>query len=123
MEPLIVEQMTARIFEQLAETLGAKGKTLQKRLAYIRRKLPGRVRRAGDALVDAQALAENPRLAMQIDGEAFSAAYDVISKHLSEIDASAERSRKRYNLMAAIAAQVLLVGAVIVGILMWRGYI
>ncbi len=121
MEPLIVQQMTTRIFELLEEKLGAKGKTLQKRLAYVNRKLPARVKRAGEALIDAQALAGNPRMAMQIDGEAFSAAYDEISTHLSQIDSAAERSRKRYNMMAAIAAQVLLFGTVVVAFLMWRG--
>ena len=74
-------------------------------------------------MVDAQALAENPRMATQIDWEAFSDAYDVVSRYLAEIDSAAERSRKRYNLMAAIAAQVLLAVAAFAALLSWRGYI
>lgn len=123
MEPVVIEQLVTRIFDLLAEKLGAKGKTLEKRLLYVSRKLPGRVRKAGQALVEAQSMAESPNLAMKIDSEALSASYDVISKHLSEIDSAAERSRKRYNLFAAIAAQVLLVAAAIFAVLMWRGYV
>lgn len=123
MEPIVLQQLTKRIFELLAEKLDAKGKTLEKRLAYVQRKLPGRVRRAGAALVDAEKMAESPRLSMQVDSEVVSGAYDEIERYLKEFDTAAERSRKRFNMMAAVAAQVLLVGAVGVGLLYWLGYI
>ena len=123
MEPLTVEEQTAIVFEQLAEALGAKGKTLKKRLAFANRQLPGRVRRAGQVLVEAQVMAESPRMAMQIDVDAFEEAFKIVNMHLAEIDSAAERSRKRYNRFAAIAAQVLFVAAAIVAVLVWRGYL
>ena len=123
MEPIVIQQLTKRVFELLEETMGAKGRTLEKRLAYVQRKLPGRVKRAGAVLVDAQSMADSPRLAMQLDSETVSAAYDEIERYLKELDVAAEKSRKRYNVMAAVAAQFLLVVGALVALLVWLGYI
>ena len=123
MEPIVIQQLTKRVFELLEETMGAKGRTLEKRLAYVQRKLPGRVKRAGAVLVDAQGMADSPRLAMQLDSETVSAAYDEIERYLKELDVAAEKSRKRYNVMAAVAAQFLLVVGALVALLVWLGYI
>ena len=46
-----------------------------------------------------------------------------IERYLNEIDVAAERSRRRYNKMAAIAGQFILVTAIAVSVLVWRGYV
>ncbi len=123
MEPIVIQQLTKRIFELLETTMNAKGRTLEKRLAYVQRKLPGRVKRAGKVLVDAQGMADSPRLAMQLDSETVSAAYDEMERYLKELDVAAEKSRKRYNFWAAVAAQFLLVVGALVALLVWLDYL
>lgn len=121
MDPVDIQQLSARIFDLLAEKLGAKGKTLEKRMTYVQRKVPGRVRRAGAVLVEAQRMAESPTLAKHLDSDAVSRAHDVIERFLREVDVPSERSRKRFNMMSAIAAQVLLVAAVGIALWTWLG--
>ncbi len=123
MEPAEIQALVARVFALLESRLGARGATLKKRLDYVRRKLPGRVRRAGDLLVDAQKMADNPRLAMRVDRDGLTRATVEIERFLNAIDVPAERSRRRYNRLAAFAGQFLLVFGALVGLLVWRGYI
>ena len=123
MEPAEIQALVARVFALLESKLDARGATLQKRLAYVRRKLPGRIRRAGEVLVDAQGMAENPRLAMRLEPETLTRATTQMERFLNEIDAPAERSRRRYNKMATVAGQVLLAVGALIGLLVWRGYI
>lgn len=119
MDPELLDQMTTRIFELLAEKLGAKGATLEKRLGYVRRQLPARARRAGVVLVEAQRMAQAPQLAMKIDADAATAAHRVLDQFLTEFDAEAAISRKRYNRWSGIAAQFLMVCAAMLGLLWW----
>lgn len=119
MDPEVLDQMITRIAEQLAEKLGAKGATLDKRLAFVRRQLPKRARHAGVALLDAQRMAQAPQLAMKIDAGQVEAAHRVLDQFLTEFDAEAALSRKRYNRWSTIAAQFLLVCAVMLGLLWW----
>lgn len=123
MEPAEIQALSERVFALLQSKLGARGSTLQKRLAYVRRKLPGRIRRAGDLLVEAQNMSQNPSLAMRLEHDRLSRATAEIERYLNEIDVAAEKSRHLYNKMAAIAGQFILVTAIAVSFLVWRGYV
>jgi len=123
MEPAEIQALSERVFALLQSKLGARGSTLQKRLAYVRRKLPGRIRRAGDLLVEAQNMSQNPSLAMRLEQDRLSRATAEIERYLNEFDVAAERSRRRYNKMAGIAGQFILVTAIAVSFLVWRGYV
>jgi septal ring factor EnvC (AmiA/AmiB activator) len=123
MEPIVINQLADRVAGLLSEKLGARGRNLEGRLAHARRELPRRVRRSGEALVAAQKMGANPKLAMRVDGEDVSNSYAAISRYLVSIDAAAVKSRKRFNLMASVAAQFLMVVGLLVAVLMWRGFI
>lgn len=123
MEPVVINQLATRVSDLLEEKFAAKGRNLEKRLASARRFVPRRVMRAGRTLAQAQNMSQSPLLAMKLDSEHIAKAYDTICRHLGEIDASAERSRRRYNAWAGVAAQVLLVGICFTTVLAWRGYI
>ncbi|MEM6593372.1 MAG: hypothetical protein AAF672_01195 [Pseudomonadota bacterium] len=121
MEPVVIHQLAARVSDLLAERLGAKGDTLERRLKYTGRKLPRSVRRAGAELVQAQDHIQHPKLAITVDGPTVSKAYDRIVRYLTSIDVKAERSRKRYNFMAQTAGQMLVVAGATVGVFAWQG--
>ncbi|MCY4180872.1 MAG: hypothetical protein OXC60_08325 [Litoreibacter sp.] len=121
MEPVVIHQLAARVYDLLGERLGAKGDTLEKRLKYAGRKLPRSARRAGYDLARAQDHIQHPKLAITVDGPTVSKAYDRIVRHLTSIDVAAERSRKRYNFAAQTAAQMLVVAGATVGVFAWQG--
>lgn len=119
MDPEVLDQMVTRVSQQLAEKLGAKGAGLEQRLAYVRRQLPKRAQRAGMVLVEAERMAQAPQLAMKIDTGQIETAHKAMDQFLSEFDAEAAQSRKRYNLWSGIAAQFLMVCAAMLGLLWW----
>ena len=119
MDPDILNQMTSRISELLADKLEAKGARLDKQIAFARRQLPARARKAGAVLIEAQQMAQAPQLAMKIDVDAVNSAHKVMELYLTEFDAEADKSRKRYNRWSAIAGQFLLVSGVMLGLLWW----
>jgi len=68
-------------------------------------------------------MSQNPSLAMRLEQDRLSRATAEIERYLNEFDVAAERSRRRYNKMAGIAGQFILVTAIAVSFLVWRGYV
>ncbi|GFE63487.1 hypothetical protein [Litoreibacter roseus] len=123
MDPTTVNQLAQRIFELLGERLGARGSTLEKRVRHAGRLLPRRVRQAAKTLVDAEKMAQNQTLAMRLDPQQISGAYDRCIDYLDNIDPAARRSQARFNMAATLAFQVLAVGLLLAIVLRWRGYL
>jgi len=123
MEPAEIQALAERVFALLESKLGARGGTLQKRLGYVRRKLPSRIRRAGDLLVEAQNMSQNPNLAMRLEQDRLTRATVEMERYLNQIDVAAERSKRRYNKLAGMAGRLLLITAATVSLLVWRGYV
>jgi hypothetical protein len=106
---------------QMQERLGLKAKSFEQGVKRAGRRLPRRVRRAADVILAAQALGGNPKLERQVDPKAFAAACREISLHLDSVDIAKERADKRLRLLALIALQVLIVIALFVVWVWWRG--
>lgn len=123
MEKVVVDQLAQRIFALLGEQIGPRGKTLEARFRKLGRLVPKRARDPIRTLIEAQKMAENPNLAMRVDPDAVSVAYDQALDALKQLDAAAEKSRKRFNLAALISLQVILVTVVFVAVMRWRGFL
>ena len=123
MEKTVIDQLAERIFTLLGERLGVRGKTLETRFRKAGRLVPKRAREPIRALVDAQNLAQNPNMAMRIDPEHVSNAYDQALRELTQINPAAERSQKRFNFASLILLQLLLVAGIFAAILRWRGFL
>lgn len=123
MDPTTVMQMTGRVHELLREKTGVGGKTLATSLRRARRGLPRSFRKAGKALLDAETLAKNPNTFKNVDAAELSRAYDICIKELNSMDRAKSKSQARYNMAATIAAQILIVAALAIAFLWWRGLI
>lgn len=69
-----------------AQRMRIHGATLERQVYKAAPKLPRRVRKAAKVVVAAQALAQNPKLARQIDEKALRRAGDTVIEHLEAID-------------------------------------
>lgn len=123
MEQGVVEDLAVEIDEMLAERLRVRGRSLSARVRRAGRMLPKPVRRAAAELIEAQQMAQNPHLATKLDGDAVGRAYETCRRHLSQVDPLAARSRARYNFASLVAAQVLIVAALAIAVMQWRGLV
>ena len=123
MSAVTVEQMVNRVSDLLAERLRVKGVTLQDRLAKAGRRLPRKVRDAGEALVQASVMAQSPKLLMQVDHGKLAAAYDICLRHLNTVNPVAARRGVILNIAASIAFSLLVVAGLVVTVLYLRGLV
>ncbi|RLJ60462.1 hypothetical protein BCF46_0663 [Litoreibacter meonggei] len=123
MEKVVVDQLVARISALLHEKLGMRGASLEARVRRAGRALPRRVRRAAKELVNAESMAQEPKMLLRLDPQQVSAAYDTCLMYLENIDERALKTKALFGFAASVIVQVILIAAVALAVLRWRGYI
>lgn len=121
---MAVEQQTTRAAELVAlfEThMGIKSRTLAKAVSLAGRQLPRAMRTQAALLVEAEALAGNPKLMRQLDGAALEIAYRALSEHLAAIDLKERRRTRQLKVVAGIVFNLLLVFGALLGWIWWQG--
>jgi hypothetical protein len=121
MNPTTLHQMTERVAGLMEQRLGARGRGLQAKLAAKGRALPRKVRQAATVLAEAEQLAANPRLAMRMDAEQVSAAYDLCVTYLKPLGQGARVRGQILSITASIAFGLLVIGGALLGVIVWRG--
>ncbi|MEQ6248801.1 hypothetical protein ABMC89_07920 [Sulfitobacter sp. HNIBRBA3233] len=107
----------------LREKFGVQARDLRRGVRRVGRRLPRRVRERADRLVAAETLAQNPKLARQIDAAAVEKDFDAVVSHLRGIDVADRRRGRLLAVAATIAANLLAVIAAFIVWLWWRGYV
>jgi hypothetical protein len=123
MSAISIQQMADRVAALMEERLGTRGTGLDTKLRRAGRNLPRRVRAAGAELAQAAAMAQNPKLLLQIDHDATARAYDICVKHLSAISARGRRMDGLMAVVTSIGLSVLVVALILIAVLRWRGFI
>jgi hypothetical protein len=118
-----IDQVAAALSAAIAAKIGPKGPGLARQLRRAGRRLPRRVRRAVRHVVEAQALHGHPKLLRMVDGPALMAARDEVLAYLDRINPTERRRTAAVRLAAVIALNLLVIGAVVIGVLVWRGYL
>lgn len=120
MSVVTVQQMADRVAALLAERLRVKGDTLDARLKNAGRRLPRRVREAGEALAQAVIMIRNPKLVSQVDDETVAVAYDICVRYLKSLNPAAQRLAVLLDVVARIAFAMLVVSVLLLVVLLWR---
>jgi hypothetical protein len=123
MGPAAIQAMTDRIAQLMEEKLAIRGKGLAAKVKRGGRLLPRHVRAAAQSLVQATDMANSPKLAMQIDNGQVTSAYDACMKHLSGLPAAGGWGAHMLASLRSVAFAVLVIGAAVIGYLVWRGYV
>ncbi len=123
MSAVTIQQMADRVAELLQERLSAHGVDLRARLKKAGRRLPRKVRSAGEKLAEGAELSQNPRLYMQLDQAEFARAYDICVRHLGGINVKHRRVGILVNLAGSVAFAILVVLMGLIAVLYWRGFI
>jgi len=110
MDPGKLRQMSDEVSGLLASRLGAKGATLEARVASRARRLPRKVRRAAQTLIEAEAKVAVPKIARQIDAQAIGAAHATCVAYLRPLGFGARVWSFALNaLTASVFALVVIV--------------
>lgn len=103
--------------------LGVSGQGLEVKLRRAGRLLPRRIRRDAETVAEAARLSDHPRLAKRLSGRDHDKAYRDCKRFLERIDGSERIVRFALGIVTANALNVLVVGALLIAVLLWRGYL
>lgn len=107
----------------LEEKLRLKSGQLRDRLSKARNRLPRRLRKDVEFILQADYMTQNPQLAIMVSESRFLGAVRAVAAYLSDLDPAKERKDRLLNLAALIALYVLMTGVAVVGVMVWRGLI
>jgi hypothetical protein len=123
MSAITIQQMADRIAALMEQKLGARGAGLEAKVKARGRALPRKVRQAAEHLAKSAGLAQNPKLLLQMDREAVAESYDICLRYLGPLKARSRLMDHAVAVAASIAMSLLVVAAIVIATLRWRGLI
>lgn len=121
MDPADIEAKATRLETLLAEKFGARRGSLERRLSKAGRRLPRSTRHDVGEVAEARRLSSHPKLMRQIDEKRVERAYSLAEEALRDVDVTDRRKGAVLGMLGALAFNLLLVGAIFVVVLLWRG--
>lgn len=118
---MIYQDQANHLSDLLKDRLGVRGQDLETRLHRAGRLLPRHIRRDMDAVVHSVQFQASPKLARMVDDGAAHRAYDNCVAYLNSIDPSKRRLDRLIGIASTIVFNVLIVGALFLTVLAWRG--
>lgn len=118
-----VQQMAGRVAELMEVRLRVRGRGLGEKLRRGGRLLPRKVRRKAEFLAQSAEQAAVPRLQMQLDHERIAEAYDACVRYLKPLGASARRRAILLDMVTGFASGILVTAVLVLGLLVWRGFL
>ncbi|MEX0283736.1 MAG: hypothetical protein AB3N23_03915 [Paracoccaceae bacterium] len=118
-----ISDHSAELVKLMRDKLRVRGRTLRTVLARGKYRLPKRIVRAVHQMIEAEDLAQNPKLRMMIDGDAVTAARREVETFLADIDPSDERKGRFLGILASLAVNLLSLVILLIAVLMWRGFL
>lgn len=118
-----IEERLAQLATLMEERLGIGGAGFETKLARAGRKLPRRLKREGLALIQARDRARHPKLGRQIDQRRIEQAARAFERHLIGLDYAEQRMTFWIYWLAGNALNILIVMALAVAFVVWRGLV
>lgn len=118
-----LDQLVEDVRTGLATKMHVRGATLAGQVRKAGRRLPRTVRRDAEFLVQVLALAQNPKLARQVNMRRAQAAHRHILLHLETVDLGAERRAIALQIAASVALAILVTSILLITVLAWRGFV
>jgi len=118
-----IQQMAERISVLLTERLHIKGRDLNDKLGRTGRRLPRKVRHAAQEVAVAMEQSYNPKLLLQIDEGKVAENYDICIRHLNGLNKGYKLRGVLLGLSTTILFSLLAVAALVLAVLVWRGFV
>ena len=121
MSAVTIQQMADRVADLMEQKLRLRGNGLAEKTRKAGRLLPKKVRLAAQALAEASAMAQVPKLYLQMDAEKIAADYDICLKHLGAVQAGARGKTLMVTMASGVAFSLLAVAVLVLVVVWWRG--
>ena len=118
-----IDEKAAHVDDLMKERLNIRGRDLAAKLRHTGRMLPKRIKREVAFLAETEKLAENPKLHPMINRDRVEKAYHACVEYLDSVDDGERRKDLLLGILGNIAMGFLVVSALVVTVLVWRGYI
>lgn len=118
-----IQQMAERISGLLTERLKIKGRDLEEKLSRAGHRLPRKIRIAAQEVATAAEQSYSPKLLLQIDEEKLATNYDICVKYLNGLNKGYRVRGVLLGLSTSILFSLLAVAALVIGVLVWRGFL
>lgn len=113
----------ADLAAMMRQKLRLGGATFGATLSRARRRMPRHVYRAAQSLAAAEPLADNPRLRLTLDHAALIQARRQVETFLAGIDPADDRIGWLLGVLASLVVNLLALFALLIAVMMWRGYL
>lgn len=107
----------------IEDKLGTRGQGLEAKLARAGRSLPADLRRELGYVVSALQMQTSPRLVRQIDWPRIDHAFDAAEAYLRRVDPWDRRKGLAINWLAGNALNLVIVAALTLAVMAWRGLV
>ena len=121
MSAVTIQQMADRVADLMEQKLRLRGNGLAEKTRKAGRLLPKKVRLAAQALAEASAMAQVPKLYLQMDAEKIAADYDICLKHLGAVQAGTRGKTLMVTMASGVAFSLLAVAVLVLVVVWWRG--
>lgn len=118
-----ISEQTTALTQLMRQKLRVRGNTLPIVLARGKYRLPKRIVRAVNRLIEAETMAENPRLQMMLDHQALDASIREVERFLADIDPSDERKGWYLGILASLVINLLTLAILLIAVMLWQGYL
>lgn len=118
-----LETKIAQLCALAHEKFGVRSDQLDVVMRKLGRRVPKRIHKHAEVLLSAQASLGHPTLAMMLDEKKITQSYKAIAEHLKSIDPKLRRKNKMLDVLASMAFSILVVFALMILVLVWRGLI
>ncbi len=118
-----IQTRIAETIRLLRKKLGVKDKTLIASVRRAKRRLPRKVYKQALVLAEAEQMAEHPKLRMVLDMPRLEKASDEVQGHLNAINLAERRWGWFLSFLGSLALGLIVLAALAVFVLRWRGYI
>ena len=123
MGAVAIQQMAERVSALLTERMHVKGGDLEAKLRRAGRRLPRKIRHAAQEVATAMAHSYNPKLLIQINEETVAENYDICVKYLTALNKGDKLRGVLLGLATSVLFSLLAVAAMVIGVLVWRGFL
>ena len=118
-----IQEKAMEVADMMKERLGVRGKDLATKLRHTGRMMPKRIKQEARFLAEAAKLAANPKLSRMINLEQVEKAHHSCMTFLESVDAVDRHKGVVLGILGSIAMAFLVVTVLVLGVLVWRGYL
>lgn len=122
-EPGDIEQKIKRLQALLKEKFRIDADDLRIGFKKAGRRLPARIHKSAEVIIDAQVKMGHPKLARLADGAAIDKAFHKIETHLEAIDVKDRRTGAVLGVLGSLVFNMIVVFALFMVVVVWRGLI